>query len=142
MITVVIPYIDCLPYTTAALDDALNQSAETRVLLIDQGSSNQGRAWGDEQQLRYEGRVLCWHFDPALSLGAAWNRAMQFVCGIGESGALVINNDIRMHKYTAEYLRDLAEHHQAYFVSGVGINDEEKFEAFAATEFSRFDEIV
>jgi hypothetical protein len=67
---------------------------------------------------------------------------MRFVQGIGELGALVVNNDIRMHRYTAACLRDLAAHMSAYFVSGVGIGDEETFEAFAATDHPRFDEIV
>lgn len=122
---IVIPYIDNLDLTALTLEDALAQQdvGDIRVLLIDQASSPEGRAWGDAMQLKHERQVLCWHFHPQLSLGAAWNRAMQFAEASEEEGALVVNNDVRMRASTAGTLQEIAQALDAYFVSGVGVDE-------------------
>lgn len=121
---VVLPFIDCWDYTWKAVEDALDQSVCTRVLLIDQGS---GRDANDEARRladKAKGDVLLWSYNPALpSLSRVWNTALDFVWAVGGTEALVVNNDVRLHKQTVAILRQAQQERDAWFVSAVGVKE-------------------
>lgn len=140
---VIMPFVDCCDMTMQAVEDCLAQSVPTRVLLVDQGSSQETvervRAWVDERSLRppppYDRDpdyrlagpplVLCWFNQPALpSLSLTWNRALDFVWALGGTEALVVNDDVRLHPQTLEYLSKVASRERTWFVSAVGVHDE------------------
>lgn len=118
------PFRDCPAYTEDAVQDCLAQSIPTRVLLVDQGST---KATSDAMRTladHLHPRVLLWTFNPALpSLSAAWNRALQFVWELGGTEALVVNNDVRLHRDTGNLLRMVLGIEEALFVSAVGVRE-------------------
>jgi len=123
MITIM-PIIDCLKYTKGAVEDVLLQTLDTRLLIVDNGSNDETRAWLDEAQLRDPTRVIVWHHLPPLpSLAATWNRALHFAWEIGENRAFVINNDVHLHEQTFERLSRVLDLTAALFVTATGISN-------------------
>lgn len=122
---VVMPFINCLALTLQAVEDVLAQTVPTRLLLVDQGSDQATREAIDQYiDARDDPRVLCWHALPAFpSLSAAWNRALQFVWDVGGTEALVVNNDVRLHRQTVEVLSKTLASEAALFVSAVGVRE-------------------
>lgn len=121
---IVIPFIDCLGETNQAALDALMQLDERAdLLLIDQGSSEQGREWAEGFASRgasYSDRVRLWCHNPPLpSLAATWNRALDYAWDCGYADAMVWNNDIRVAPYMYEALRHVAALRGLWFVSPV-----------------------
>lgn len=121
---IVIPFIDCLGETNQAALDALMQLDERAdLLLIDQGSSEQGREWAEGFASRgtsYGDRIRLWCHNPPLpSLAATWNRALDYAWDCGYADAMVWNNDIRVAPDMYARLRDLAVHHGLWFISPV-----------------------
>ena len=120
MTWIIMPVLDNLDQSIQAIWDCLAQDVPTRVLVIDQGSSdttrNRLRLMADEQP-----RVLLWSHEPCLpSLSASWNRALDFVWCQGEDSALVVNNDVRLDPCTVRVLvRTLVQDH-ALFVTATG----------------------
>lgn len=124
---VIMPFIDNPAMTLTAVEDCLHQTVPCRVLLIDQGSSQETReqidAYIDTPEMSHP-RVLCWHALPAFpSLSAAWNRALEFVWELGGAEALVVNNDVRLHKETYDTLLWVHAKTCALFVSAVGVRE-------------------
>lgn len=121
-IWVIMPFRNSPEMTLTAVEDALAQTVPTRVLLVDQGASEEDREAIDRWiELRDDHRVLCWHFLPMLpSLSMVWNRALQFVWTLGGTVALVVNNDVRLHRQTVEVLQRALHATEALFVSAVG----------------------
>ena len=118
---VIMPALNCLALTQQAVEDVLNQSIPVTLLLIDQGSDDEFRAWRNTLA-RTEPRVLVWSHDPPLpSLSATWNRALRFVWEAGGSHAWVINNDVRLWDGTYQYLLDMQEETGAWFVTATGV---------------------
>ena len=100
----IMPVLDCLNYTLDALGDVLAQSVPVRVLVINQGSTDETREALERYQEQHS-QVLVWHHDPPLpSLSATWNRALDFVWEVGGTEALVVNNDVRLHHCTVQVL--------------------------------------
>jgi len=131
MNTILMPYLDCPQMTRVALDDCLKQSmSPLRLLLIDNGSQEEGRAVADEAVRNYHvpgvQEVLGWHHDPPFpALAAVWNRALQFVWDSGEDYALVVDNDVRLHPDTYAVLLEVLQTCQAWFVTGVGVRPDQ-----------------
>lgn len=127
----IVPALDLVDLTLQTCLDLLAQSSPTRVLLIDQGSSE---ASNDQFRLfaeHYHPRVLLWSFTvPLPSLSAAWNRGLRFVWEVGGTEALVVNSDVRLHPEMAAELRQVRQETGALFVSGVGVTGEQ-FQDFA-----------
>lgn len=111
---VVIPHVTNWPLTKAAIEDSLAQSiGDVRVLLINNGP---------EPIPSIPKEVLYWrHHPPMLSLSATWNRALGFVWETGEDHALVINNDVRIHPSTYQYLVRTVHSTGALFVTATGV---------------------
>ena len=122
----IMPFINCWEMTRQAIDDVLAQTVETRLLLIDQGSDAETRTSLNQLRMQdpYRERVLAWHFDPGIPLSAAWNRGMGFVEALGGAEAWIVNNDVRLSKYTLEALSRARAARNAYLVSGVGVDQE------------------
>ena len=124
---ILIPTLDCLDFTRQAVADSLAQTGvDPKVLVVNNGGSDVTRQGLDALQLQHPEQVFVWHHEPPLpSLSACWNRMLQFVWATGETHALVINNDVRLHPRTYEYLRDAQTFYSALFVSGVGVQAEQ-----------------
>lgn len=121
---IVMPYIDCLDVTNQATLDALGQLHEQAdLLLIDQGSSEEGRAWGELMGVRsnvYSSRIRLWRHDPPLpSLAATWNRALDYAWDAGYADAMVWNNDIRVAPHMYAELRNVQQQLGLWFTSPV-----------------------
>jgi len=133
---IIMPCLNCWDYTELAVADALGQSIEPTVLVVDNGSTDQTRVEIDK--LRWtERRLLAWHHEPPLtSLAATWNTALQFAWECGHLDALVINNDVRLHAKTYEVLRRrmINDPVAPWFVTGVGVSEED-FHGEAGTLF-------
>lgn len=123
----IVPWIDNVEMTLQAVEDLLAQTLPCRVLLVDQGSSQESREQVDQYiDQRGDHRVLCWHCNPAYpSLSAAWNRALRMVWELGGTEALVVNNDVRLHALTYGILRMNMHRTDALFVSAVGVREEQ-----------------
>jgi len=117
----IMPFIDCETYTEKALEDLQDQGL--KVLLIDNGSADAGllrRSCG----IKWGKNVHTWrHAPPLPSLAATWNRALDFVWTTKADRALVVNNDVRLHKSTYEALHWAMDRTGAWFVSGVGVKE-------------------
>ncbi|KKL91386.1 hypothetical protein LCGC14_1895260 [marine sediment metagenome] len=125
---IILPIVNGEDYLRALLPDLVNQTIETRMLILDQASNRECSDY--LQGLQDEsGRILVWRFDPALSLGAAWNVAMEFVASQDEAGAWILNHDIRVRREMGDYLQHMQSRFDAYFVSGVGVT-KKQFDAF------------
>lgn len=104
--------------TKWAVRDMLAQEGE--VLAVQQGAESLG-------DFDYNTRdLILWRHNPPLpSLAATWNRALDFAWDIGCEEAMVVNNDVRLHPYTYDYLSAALRGTGAYFVSGVGVTPEQ-----------------
>ena len=123
---ILMPFLNAPEMTWQAVEDGLNQSLPgVRVLLVDQGASRADREDLDARiDAREDHRVLCWHWLPAVpSLSAVWNRALKFVWELGGTEALVVNNDVRLHRQTYEVLQKTLASTQALFVTAVGVRE-------------------
>lgn len=124
----IMPFLNAPEMTWQATEDLLAQSLPgVRVLLVDQGASQEDRDWIDaEIDKRQDHRVLCWHYLPMLpSLSAVWNRALDFVWELGGTEALVVNNDVRCVSETYARLLTALQQRSAWFVSAVGKSERE-----------------
>lgn len=118
------PVLADMKLTRAAIADVLNQTIPVKLLVINQGCSDEMRT-EFEQLAEQNDRIYIWSYDPPLpSLSAAWNRALQFVWDTGETYAFLINNDIRMHREMLSGLRYCASTLDGWFVSGVGVHQQ------------------
>lgn len=117
----IMPILAHPEYTRAAIADLLAQSVPTRLLLINQGVDDPFRDELEKVAEEYPDRVLLWSHQPPLpSLSATWNRALDFVWEAGGEVALVVNNDVRLHRETVEQLANVLRLTEALFVSCVG----------------------
>lgn len=125
----IMPFVDCWEQTQQAVHDVLKQQGvETRLLLIDNGSSAETRQLVEQHTV--PPAVLVWHHDPPMSsLAATWNAALDFVWAAGGDCAWVCNNDVRLHRDTVWFLRDIQVATNALFVSAVGVTGEQFYAA-------------
>lgn len=133
---IIMPCLNCWDYTELAVADALGQTVEPTVLVVDNGSTDQTRTELDTRRWG-EPRLLSWHHEPPLtSLSKTWNTALSFAWACGHEDALVVNNDVRLHAKTYEVLRRRMQHDpiEPWFVTGVGVNEED-FNGEAGTLF-------
>lgn len=136
---ILMPVVNGLEYTLQAIADCLAQSIPCRILVINQGASDEIRAALEALQEREEQagtrRVLVWSHDPMLpSLSATWNQALDFVWAVGGSKALVVNNDVRLAPCTVLVLSTVLRTQEALFVSAIGVT-QEQFEASLITTY-------
>ncbi len=123
---IVMPVIDCPEYTFPALEDCLAQvDVDVRVLVINNGSTDEMRGQLEMRQEK-EPRLFVWHHCPPLpSLSATWNAALDFVWQVGGESALVVNNDVRLHPATYAVLKAVQVTQAALFVSAVGVKPDQ-----------------
>lgn len=115
---------DTQQLTEAALADLLAQTIPTRILVINQGVDDPFRKRLEQLAEAYPEQILLWSHNPPLpSLAASWNRGLQFCWACGAEEALVVNNDVRVHVRTYEYLRAVRD--EALFISAVGVTKEQ-----------------
>lgn len=135
---IIMPVIDCLDYTVAAVEDCLEQNrlpAPPRILIIDNGSTRETRRALEALAAGSHGRVLYWPHNPPLggppmgTVNATWNAGLDFAWRCGAAEALVVNNDILLHETTYTRLRAELLEAGAFFVSAVGVR-EEQFQAW------------
>lgn len=130
----IMPVLNNLEMTTQAIHDLLAQTGAgegLRVLVINQGGSDELRSGLEALSERTHGRVLVWsHLPPLPSLSATWNRGLEFVWGCGGREALVVNNDVRLHTQTYALLSEVARESDALFVTAVGVR-EGQFDEYA-----------
>jgi hypothetical protein len=128
-IWIICPVLNNLAMTMDAIGDFLDQSVPTRVLIINQGSDQETREALERQAELAPDRLFIWSHMPSLpSLGATWNRALDFVWETGGDKALVVNNDVRLHPYTVEGLMgvlNLRREQPYLFVSAVAVTKEQ-----------------
>jgi hypothetical protein len=116
------PVLAAPELTLAAIADVLAQSIPTRLLIINQGVDDAFRLTLERIAEEHSDRVLLWSHQPSLpSLAATWNRALRCVWEAGGAEALVVNNDVRLHARTVEYLRDALDFFAALFVTAIGV---------------------
>lgn len=120
---IILPYIDCAALTRQATLDLLAQSTSpSPLLLIDNGSQEDGRMLAEEMRTLYPEQILTWHHQPPFpALSAVWNRALEFCWEAGADQALVVNNDVRLAPWTYELLREVRERTDAWFVTAVSV---------------------
>lgn len=130
-IWIIMPVLAGEAITLAAISDCLAQSVPTRLLIINQGVEDSFRGYLERIAEAEPDRVLVWSHQPPLpSLAATWNRALDFVwrssTGAVEAWcALVVNNDVRLHPDTVQYLNRVRQRERALFVSAVGVTREQ-----------------
>jgi len=108
--------------TIAAISDLLAQTVPTRVLLINQGADDSLRELLERTVEAHDDRLLLWSHMPSLpSLSATWNRALDFVWAAGGSEALIVNNDVRLHRRTIELLYNMQILTHSLFTTTVGV---------------------
>lgn len=123
---IIMPVMAGPEMTQAAINDCLAQSVPTRLLIVNQGVDDDFRQLLEQISEEYPDRVFCWHHNPPLlSLSATWNRALEFVWQQGEKEALVINNDVRLHRMTVEALKAVLYATRSLFVTAVGVTKEQ-----------------
>ncbi len=131
----IVPALDLVDLTLDVCRDLLAQSIPMRVLLIDQGSSEESNDRFRQFAEAHHPQVLLWSFTlPMPSLSAAWNHGLTFVWATGGAEALVCNSDIRLHPLTAGMLRMNRKRSDALFISAVGVSTEEQFKTAWAHE--------
>lgn len=127
-----VPALDLVDLTLQTCLDLLAQSIPVRVLLIDQGSSEESNDQFRQFAEQHHPRVLLWSFNPPLpSLSGAWNRGLAFVWSLGVEEALVVNSDTRLWSGTAALLLEAQRTTGAFFVTALGVT-EAQFAAFCA----------
>jgi hypothetical protein len=122
----IMPFVNNVGMTTQAVNDLLAQSLRTRVLLVNQGADQETADRMREFVEQHHPQVLMWSYLPGLpSLSAVWNRALRFVWELGGEEALVVNNDVRLHRRTYELLSDTLTHRgePLLFISAVGVRE-------------------
>ncbi len=123
----IVPVLNCMDFTRNALTDLLAQTGRgspLRVLVINQGSTDDTRDALEALAEASQGRILLWsHLPPLPALAATWNRALQFVWSTGATEAWVVNNDVRVHRQTYDVLSKTIESEEALFVSAVGVRE-------------------
>lgn len=97
MTGVIIPYIDCWNLTQRAVQSVI-QPGVSPILLIDNGSTEDTRhsfrQWYQTLPESTRKIIFPWRHAPQFpSLAQTWNHALDFMWEIGESQALVLNND-------------------------------------------------
>jgi hypothetical protein len=123
---IVMPILSSPIYTYDAIADCLAQSVPTRLLLINQGVDDAFREELEKIAEEHPDRVLLWSHQPPLpSLAATWNWALDFVWACDGKQALVVNNDVRLHRMTVEGLRNCCDRAAALFVSAVGVTPDD-----------------
>lgn len=126
MIWCIMPVVAGREMTEAAINDLLAQSVPTRVLVINQAVDDDFRTRLERICEEYPDRVFLWSHEPTLpSLAATWNCALKFVWAAGGTEALVVNNDVRLHKDTVVILQGVLSSAKALFVSAVGVTKEQ-----------------
>lgn len=122
----IMPYLDAAALTRVAVQDVLAQGRDLSLLLIDNGSQEEGRELGIQLAIDHPGQILRWRHDPPLpSLSAVWNGALRFAWEAGFSEALVVNNDVEIWSETYAYLAAVREASDALFVSATGVTPEQ-----------------
>lgn len=122
---IVMPVLGARDYTIAAIADCFAQSVAIRLLVVNQGVDDAFRT--ELEDLAADSPIIhLWnHVPPLPSLAATWNRALDFVWACGGTEALVVNNDVRLHRSTVEYLRAVLHEAAALFVTAVGVLPEQ-----------------
>lgn len=121
-ILIVMPILGARDYTVAAIADCLAQSVPTRLLLVNQGVYPPFRRELEAIAEAHADRIFLWSHVPRLpSLATTWNRALDFAWEAGGEVALVVNNDVRLHRSTVECLDRVRAASGALFVSAVGV---------------------
>lgn len=129
-------------YTIAAIGDVLQQSQPVILLVINQGVDDAFRTELERvaENTLGGGEVLLWsHVPPLPSLSATWNRALDAAWAGGAEWALVVNNDVRLHSQTVQWLRHILERERALFVSCVGVTAEQFDSAVTYTDYDFWD---
>lgn len=120
------PVLGAPEWTEAAINDVLAQTSPTRLLIVNQGIETEFRERLERIAEQYPDRVFVWSHVPSLpSLAATWNRALHLVWETGGTEALVVNNDVRLHKYTYYLLSWYRQRTDALFVTAVGVTAEQ-----------------
>lgn len=122
---IIMPILAHPEYTRAAIADCLAQTVDARLLLVNQGVDDAFRDELERIAEAHDDRVLLWNHQPPLpSLAGTWNEALRFVWASGGQEALVVNNDVRLHRSTYEHL-STALWRDGLFVSAVGVTPEQ-----------------
>jgi GT2 family glycosyltransferase len=93
-----------LALTRACLSSALKQTANTRVLVINNASSDETANWLRHKQTN-EPKLVIMSAREQMSVAAAWNAGLDYAWRHGCGQALVANNDTELRPDTYENLR-------------------------------------
>jgi GT2 family glycosyltransferase len=118
---IICPVLNGFHYTRDAVADFLAQDIGNVEILIVANSPTDGTL----EWLRTQPRnVHVMHLTPPRSVAYSWNRALEYVFGLGEEYALVVNNDVRLRPDTFRLLVEDG----GPFVTAVGVRDPKKIE--------------
>lgn len=121
-----IPVLNGWAMTEQVIYDLLGQSTPTKILVLCQGVDDELRDYLEHLSEKFPDRIFCVFWNPPLpSLSAAWNQGLEMVWTAGETEALVVNNDIRLHPRTIELLRGCLNVESNLLVSAVGVTSEQ-----------------
>jgi hypothetical protein len=119
---VIVPVVNNWAMTEQSLYDLLGQSIPTRILVAAQGVDPDLRTHLEKLGEKFSDRVFCVFWNPPIpSLSGVWNRCLDFVWSTGDTEALVVNNDVRLHRDTYRVLKLYLKDENALFVSAVGV---------------------
>lgn len=122
---VIMPVMVGPEMTIAALSDLLVQTMPCRILVVNQGVEDPFRDQLERIAEEHD-QVMLWNHQPPLpSLSATWNRALDAAWEAGTVEALVVNNDVRLHRQTLEILSTVRTDTGASLVSAVGVTAEQ-----------------
>jgi len=119
---IIMPVLAGPEMTEAAINDCVAMEG-TELLVINQGVDDDFR---DHLERLAEAidQLHVWHHNPPLaSLGASWNRALDFVWQSGGEEALVINNDVRLRPDTYGMLSTILDQTGSMFVTCIGVTE-------------------
>lgn len=106
---IICPFINNWPLTLNAVQDMLEQTIPTKVILIDNGADPEVNAQAKAFSSSHDRVLFITHNPPLPSLAATWNMAMNVVWDLGEDYVLVCNNDVRLRPDTYEHLVNVFE---------------------------------
>jgi GT2 family glycosyltransferase len=120
---IVMPAVNSPELTQVALKTCLQQSVRTKVLLILNGGTPEMREACLTLAGTHSDRVRMWAYTPALPLAAVWNRGLEMVWRDGGTEALVVNNDVELHRETLQALLEAQRQTGGWCLTPVNVGE-------------------
>lgn len=123
---------NALPLTKAAVASFLAQDIPVRVLLINNASTDNTGSW----MVANSGKIYSMHFAAQRSVAECWNYALQWIWKVGDTHAMVCNNDVEIVPDAYSKLLGYSTGQHVPFVTCVSVNTEKQVRDFDALSWS------